>query len=190
MFGRTVTAQKPSYQTYTLNRQSYYRSYQPPTYVYNMRPSYGMWDAMFMWMMLDNMNHNAYYHHRQDADWQAWRADANKQAETNAELKAKLAAMDAKVKELEGQKVPVNPAYMPEGVDPAIAVAPAVAEQNFRQEAPPQNPDAVDWTEEDNTGEVLLWIFGVMAAAFCIIGGAMWFMSRRRSNSFRSNYWN
>lgn len=175
-FGRAIATTKPTYQTYTIKRHEYYRSYQPPVYVYNSAPRYGVWDAMFMWMMLDSMNHSMYYNHRNDADWAAWRADADRQAQTNAELKAKLAAMDAKVKELEAQKTPVDPAYMPPGVDPTVALAQDVAEKTLPHETPAQNPDAdedpavrrEEQPEDDNSGLVVLLVFGGLILVIAI----------------------
>lgn len=168
-FSRTVTTVKPTYQTYVVQRQTYYRSYSPPVYVYNVRPSYGVWDTMFMFYMLDSMNHNMYYNHRNDSDWAAWRADADRQAQTNADLKAKLAAMDAKVKELEAQKAPVDPSYMPQGVDPSVAMAQNVAEQTLTKEPTPVNPDSVQWEQPSHAGAIMAWIFGLALLAVIVI---------------------
>ena len=184
VFSRTVTVTRPTYQTYVIQRQGYYSAYHPSPYVYSYAPRYGMWDAMFMWMMLDNMNSSMYYHHRNDADYMAWRADAERQAQNDAAVKAKLQQMDQKIKELEAQKTPVNPAYMPEGVDPSVAMAQDVAEQSLQHEQPAPNPDAVDWTQprrvEETSYTWLWWLIGIGVAI--AIGALIWTNRPRRSN--------
>lgn len=190
VFGRTVTTTKPTYQTYSIQRQTYYRAYTPPVYVYNYAPRYGMWDAMFMWMMLDSMNHQMYYHHRNDADYRAWRADADRQAQNDAAVKAKLQQMDAKIKELEAQKTPVNPAYMPEGVDPSVAMAQDVAEKTLPQEAPAPNPDTVNYgprrVEEDSSFAWLWWTLGILTVVG--IGGYVWYRSSTKDYTGRYGF--
>lgn len=102
--------------TYHSRRDNFYSSYNPPTYVYNSAPSFGAWDAMFLWMMLDRPNyHSTYYHHQNDLGFQQWRKEAEKQAAENAELRSKLDKLDAKVNAMDGTKV--DPSYVPAGVD-------------------------------------------------------------------------
>lgn len=61
-----VYKKAPKYGRYDYNRNktqrtSYYkgRNWSTPGYAYNSSPSFGMWDAMFMWWMLDSMQSNA-----------------------------------------------------------------------------------------------------------------------------------
>ena len=186
-------APRVTYHTYLGHRNAYYSSYHPPVYIYSYAPRYGMWDAMFMWMMLDNMNHQMYYNHRSDADYQAWRRDADQQAQTNAELRAKLATMDAKVKELERAKTPVDPAYMPPGVDPTVAMSIEAAEATLPQEKV-QNETVSDisgdgWDDSPTLGSVLLCVLGSIVGVGFVIWGVMAFNSRRAArNSFSSRY--
>ena len=186
------TAPRTTYRGYLGNRQTYYSGYNPPVYVYSYAPRYGMMDAMFMWMMLDNMNHNQYYHHRNDADSQNWRRDADKQAATDAELRAKLATMDAKVKELEKAKTPVDPAYMTPGVDPLVAMPIEVAEATLPQETI-QN-ETVTQTEGDGfdddsmAGIIFLWFLGISALIVAGFGLFTWSQNRKRRNNFSSRY--
>jgi hypothetical protein len=187
------TAPRVTYHTYLSNRSAYYSSYRPPVYIYSYAPRYGMWDAMFMWMMLDNMNHQMYYNHRSDADYQAWRRDADQQAQTNAELRAKLATMDAKVKELEKAKTPVDPSYMPPGVDPTVAMSVEAAEATLPQEKVQNETVSAgvenDGFDDDHTGIVILWIFGSLAAiAAGIWGISAWMSNRSARNNFSSKY--
>lgn len=93
-----------------------YRNYNPPTYVYESRASFGAWDAMFLWMMLDKTsNHDVYYHHKNDPAFREWRAEADRLAKDNLELKAKLAKLDESVKTHQG--TPVNPNYIPKDIN-------------------------------------------------------------------------
>lgn len=195
VFSRSFSSGAPpvTYHTYLGNRNAYYSSYRPPVYIYSYAPRYGMWDAMFMWMMLDNMNHNMYYNHRNEADYQNWRRDADKQAQTDADLRAKLAAMDLKVRELEKAKTPVDPSYMPPGVDPTVAMSVDAAEATLPQEqvqnetAPASTGDGFD--DDTKTGVVLAWVFGSLLAAALIGFGIMTLINRRNArNSFYSRY--
>ena len=104
---------------YHQTRTNYYSAhhYSMPSYGYNSYSSFGMYDAMFMWMMLDNINDanysRMYHHHQQDAGFQQWRTEANRLSADNAELKAKLTALDTKVSTI---KEPIDPAYVPTGI--------------------------------------------------------------------------
>lgn len=108
--------------TYDSRRVNFYSSYTPPRYVYNSAPSFGVYDAMFLWMMLDRPSyHSTYYHHQNDAGFKEWRKEAEKQAATNAELKAKLEKLDAEMKNMKGTKV--DPEFVPKNVDADIMLS-------------------------------------------------------------------
>jgi hypothetical protein len=116
-----------SYDDYYYQRNSYYSGFgwQPPGYIYHSRPSFGMWDAMFLWFMLDslsNASHAMWFHnHYDDPGYQQWRQEADRLATDNADLRAKLADLDARQKTLEGQ--PRDPNYMPSDAKPELALA-------------------------------------------------------------------
>ena len=99
-----------------------------PTYVYHSSPSFGAWDAMFMWMMLDNINNASYartaYNHSDDPAFREWRKEAEELAKDNEELKAKLDAMDEKVSSMTGEK---DPNYLPEDVPVDAVFVPEVS---------------------------------------------------------------
>ena len=117
VLGRTTY--KPD--TYVERRGTFYRSsgYSPPVYIYSSYPRFGMWDAMFMWFMLDNITkpHYAqmYHNHQNDPGFQQWRKEAEKLSGENQELKQKLATLDQEVSKLKGELV--DPTYIPPGVD-------------------------------------------------------------------------
>ncbi|MBF0458648.1 MAG: hypothetical protein HQK99_12235 [Nitrospirae bacterium] len=112
--------------TYAYRRDNFYTtySYQPPHYVYMSAPSFGMWDAMFLWFMLDHASDRnysrMYYNHQNDPDFQRWRQETDRLSGENAELKVKLANLDKEVAGLKGE--PVDQTYVPPGVDADIAL--------------------------------------------------------------------
>ncbi len=110
--------------TYYSRRNAYYVGYTPPLYAYNAYPSYGMWDTIFLYSMLNNMNNNNArnfaYNHQNDADYKEWRREADRLSQDNAELRAQLAQIDAGTTKMAGA---INPEYIPEGVDADIAMS-------------------------------------------------------------------
>jgi cell division protein FtsB len=67
-----------------------------------------------------------YYNHRNEEDMMQWRQEMDQQAMNNAELKAKLDALDQQVARLQG--TPVDSAYVPEDAQD-IALSPDVVDQ-------------------------------------------------------------
>ncbi|MCY3554198.1 MAG: hypothetical protein OXH56_02640 [Gemmatimonadetes bacterium] len=118
---------RTSYDNYYAGRDSYYggMGWRTPGYAFMSYPSFGMWDALFMWSMLDMMSSRRHYavahHHANDPGYQEWRSEAERLAEDNTELRAKLDELDRQVATLEG--TPRDPEYLPPGVTPAIALA-------------------------------------------------------------------
>lgn len=118
---------RSSYDNYYNRRDSYYGGWgwSPPGYAFMSYPSFGMWDALIWWSILDRVNDRNHYsmahHHAQDPGYQEWRREAERLAEDNDELKTKLAALDQQVATLKG--TPRDPAYLPPGVDPSVALA-------------------------------------------------------------------
>lgn len=99
-------------------RDNYYNHYSPPMYAYNSSSSFGMWDSMMLWYMLDNIsnrNQSAMaYNHSNDPGFQEWRIEANKLAKDNEELRMKLSKLDTSVGTMTGIK---NDNYIPPGMD-------------------------------------------------------------------------
>ncbi|MGB9616101.1 MAG: TAXI family TRAP transporter solute-binding subunit [Desulfomonilaceae bacterium] len=109
-------------------RDSYYRSqnYQPPPYVFNTSPSFGIFNTLFLFWMLDHItNRNvakAAYNYSDDPAFQKWRQEAENLAKDNSELRSKLAEMDKQIKALQG--TPKDPGYLPPDVPLEAALAP------------------------------------------------------------------
>jgi TRAP-type uncharacterized transport system substrate-binding protein len=115
---------RPTPTVYFAERNQYYVSvgWQPPVYVYYGAPSYGVWDALFLWSILD-LHHDWAYYHQDDPAYEAWRRDADSLAQDNADLRAKLAAMDGDVAAMKARQVPPDPNYLPPGIKPDVALA-------------------------------------------------------------------
>ncbi len=118
------------YGTHYSSWDNYYKSmgYQPPPYAFNSAPSFGMFDTIFLFWMLDHVTNKnvaaTAYNHSNDPGFQKWRQEVENQAKDNAELKAKLGEMDKQIKALEG--TPKDPAYLPSGVPAEAALAASV----------------------------------------------------------------
>lgn len=107
--------------TYDSRRNSYYSGYNAPSYVYVGSSSYGMYDSMFLWMMLSNNNHSFGYHHYNDPGYREWRREADSLSRDNAELRTQLASMDRDLNSMKGQ--PRNADYLPAGVDADVIMS-------------------------------------------------------------------
>ena len=100
----------------------------PPPQYYQQGPrSFGVWDGIFLWSLLNNLGRSGsgdwFSNHRDDAGYQQWRQEAERQAQTNTELRQKLDQLDGQLKEKEGQ--PRDPAFLPPDVPASVAAAPA-----------------------------------------------------------------
>ncbi|MFH0824033.1 MAG: TAXI family TRAP transporter solute-binding subunit, partial [Pseudomonadota bacterium] len=118
------------YNNHYQQRDGFYRGqgYAPPPYMYNSRPSFGMFDALFLYWMLDNVSNRntaaTAYHHQNDPGYQQWRREMDNTAKDNPDVKNKLAELDRQVKAMEG--TPRDPSYLPKGVPANVALAPSV----------------------------------------------------------------
>jgi hypothetical protein len=96
-----------------------------PPYAYRSPQRFGVWNALFLWFLLDHLSapgHAAFfYNHQDDPGYREWRADANRQAQDNPELKAKLDQLDSDLAARRGQ--PRDPDYLPPGVPAGVAHA-------------------------------------------------------------------
>ena len=118
------------YNTHYNNRNNYYKSqgYQPPPYAYNAAPSFGMFDTLFLFWMLDHMSNKSAaataYNHSDDPGYKKWRQEAENLSKDNADLKTKLNELDKQVNSMAG--TPKDPGYLPKGVPPDVALAAGV----------------------------------------------------------------
>ena len=134
-------------QSYTAPGRTYYRDNQgrfesqsnwfrdrgwavPSPQYYQQGPrSFGVWDGIFLWSLLNNLGRSGsgdwFSNHRDDAGYQQWRQEAERQAQTNTELRQKLDQLDSQLREKQGQ--PQDPSYLPPDVPPSVAAAPPPA---------------------------------------------------------------
>lgn len=104
------------------------QQWSPPPCMYQSSPSFGIFDAMMLWFILDHLTEPRYaqmaYHMSDDPGFRQWREEAGRLSGENAELRQKVEQMDARLKEYENQGVKKEPGFVPEGVNPAVVVAP------------------------------------------------------------------
>ena len=88
--------------------------------------SFGVWDGLFLWSLLSNLNRSGssdFFHNNQnDPGYVQWRAEADRQAQDNADLRQKLAALDQQLAVRDSQ--PRTPGALPADVPADIAKAP------------------------------------------------------------------
>src|SRR5215471_7719832 len=78
-----------------------------PSYANQAVFQYGMWNAMFLWYLLDTLSRpghtDFFHHHATDPGYTAWWAEADRQAAADPALRQKLAALDTRVAAMQGQ---------------------------------------------------------------------------------------
>lgn len=152
---------------YYARRTVFYDSYQwqPPTYIYRSYSSFGIWDGMMLWFMLDHLHDRQYsemyYHHRDDPGMQQFREELDRLSEENAELKEKVKQLDESTKSLEQEGVKVDPAYAPPDAA-GVALASSLVDNKASQKSSSGFP----------------WMWVIIIGAFCLLGFA--FMRRKR----------
>jgi len=99
------------------------RGWAVPDYAYRTRRSFGLWDGLFLWFLLDNLTRPGYadffHHHQNDPGYQQWRAEAERLAAENAEIRQQLDTLDRQVAQRQGQ--PRDPDYLPADTPPEVA---------------------------------------------------------------------
>lgn len=102
------------------------RGWSIPSYAYRSPPSFGMWNGLFLWFLIDTLSRPGraefFYNHQNDPGYRTWHADAEHQAQDHPELKARLGALDRQLAERQGQ--PRDPNYLPPDATPEVALAP------------------------------------------------------------------
>jgi hypothetical protein len=101
------------------------RGWAVPDYAYRTQRSFGLWDGLFLWFLLDNLTRPGYadffHHHQDDPGYRQWRAEAERLARENAEIRQKLDTLDQQMAQSQGQ--PRDPDYLPADTPPEVAVA-------------------------------------------------------------------
>jgi Protein of unknown function (DUF2491) len=102
------------------------RGWQPSGGILGTRRNFGIWDGLFLWFLLDNLarpgSTDFFRNHRHDPALQEWRAEADRLARDDPELRGRLETLDA---ELARQRdAPSDPNYLPPDIPPEVAMAP------------------------------------------------------------------
>jgi len=132
---------------YYTRRTVFYDSYHwsPPVYIYHSYNSFGIWDAMMLWFMLDHIHEQQYaamyYNHRDDPGMQQFRREAERLSTENADLKEKLRKADESAKAFEQQGVKPDPKYVPPDAA-SVVLAANVAEKSV----PTKKSSGFPWT--------------------------------------------
>lgn len=91
----------------------------PPTYVYQTAPSFGMWDTMFLMYMLNSTQNQAWmYHHQDDTGVKEFKKELDELSKTNEELKKKNEELDATMKKMKEENIQPNKNYEPKDMEP------------------------------------------------------------------------
>ncbi|MGQ9370602.1 DUF2491 family protein [Azospirillum sp. ST 5-10] len=153
----------------------WYGDWRAPGWAYRSAPRFGVWDGLFLWFLLDHLGRPGYadwfHNHQNDPGYQEWRAEAERRAQDDADLRARLDTLDARLAADEGR--PRDPGYLPPGVPVSVA-----------QAATPDTPAAADADADADGGggqSVFVIILLVGAAAL-----AVWAIRRSGTASRRS----
>lgn len=97
----------------------------PPQGSYGRNQNFGLWSGLFLGSMLSNLGRSGsadFFHNNQyDPGYQQWRAEADRQAQDNADLRAKLADLDQQLAARDAQ--PRTPGAIPADVPEDVAKA-------------------------------------------------------------------
>ena len=90
----------------------------PPPSIRPPVSNYNGWNPFLFWFLLDRLaqsgNGDFFHHHQNDPGYGQWRADAERKARNDPDLRAKLDELDAALVEKKDQ--PRDPSYLPKGV--------------------------------------------------------------------------
>jgi len=133
-----------------------------PSAYYGNNRSFGVWDGLFLGALLSNLTRPGaidFFHNNQnDPGYQQWRAEAERQAQDNADLRRRLDELDQQLAERNNQ--PRAPGTLPPDIPPEVAKA-----------APSRTPAVAD----DEGGSDWVWV----VPALCV-GGIAYLAWRRR----------
>ncbi|UKJ76201.1 DUF2491 family protein (plasmid) [Azospirillum brasilense] len=151
----------------------WYGGWRPPGWAYGSRPSFGLWNGLFLWFLLDNLSRPGYadwfHNHQGDPGYAEWRTEAERRAQDDPDLRRRLDDLDTRLRAQEDR--PRDPGYLPPDIPRDVA-----------QAAPetPSSPAQSDGGSGGGMGTLLLLILlvGGMVVAVTVL--------RRRSSGSRS----
>ena len=177
--GYAPTYRQPGYaQPFYSQRPNWFgqQGWQAPSYAMGGQRSFGVWNGLFLWFMLDNLTRPGYgdffRSHQSDPGYQQWRSQANTLAAENADLKRKLDTLDQQV------AIPSDPqatAALPAGIPADVAAA---------DPPKPRTPTtAAPMTAANDNGPGLSTVVLVVLLG---AGGLAYLAWRRRQAAFQS----
>ena len=115
-----------AWETQAAREDWYGRSgWSPPPSAGRTLPQFGMWDAMFVWYLLNTLSqpgHADFFHnHAADPGYTTWRSEADRLAATDPSVRQKLAELDTQLAAM--QEKPRVKDYVPPNTPPSIALA-------------------------------------------------------------------
>lgn len=118
--------------TYYARRDRFYKGYSNPN-MYRSFPSFGIWDGLMLWFILDNIsqasNKQMYYNNMNDEGIKQFRSEAEKLAQSDEQLKAKLEQLDKEMAVMKASGVAPKPGVLPAGIDPDLFLAGAAMDR-------------------------------------------------------------
>jgi hypothetical protein len=113
----------PMWETWAAREDWYGRAgWSPPPSAGRTLPQFGMWDALFVWYLLNTLSQpghaDFFHHHAADPGYTAWRAEADRLAATDPAVRQQLAELDARLTAMQEQ--PRTQAYLPPIRHPAL----------------------------------------------------------------------
>lgn len=133
-------------------KHSYYDNYRGRNYIYNHRSSFGIWDAVFLWALLDNPLSGAthIYNHYNDSGVQQWLNVAKEEAKTDEELKQKLSQLENEVAKMKATNLEKDESYLPNNIEPDLAFSDNFVKNNkdvfYDSNKPKEESSESSWT--------------------------------------------
>ncbi|KAA0682480.1 DUF2491 family protein [Roseomonas genomospecies 6] len=103
----------------------WYGGWRPPGWASGSRSSFGLWNGLFLWFLLDNLSRPGYadwfHNHRNDPGYAEWRAEAERRAQDDPDLRRRLDDLDTRLRAQEDR--PSDPNYLPPDIPRDVAQA-------------------------------------------------------------------
>lgn len=145
---------------YYSRKSSYYDNNRQKNYIYNHRPSFGIWDAVFLWALLDNPSSSAtyVYNHSNDAGVQEWLKVAKEEAKTNEEVKQKVSQLESEIAKMQRDNLQKDETYLPKNIEPDLAFSENFVEKNRDTFYKSKESSSSSWLSVVLTFAMLLFI--------------------------------
>ncbi|ALJ37684.1 MULTISPECIES: DUF2491 family protein [Azospirillum] len=150
----------------------WYGGWRAPGWASGGRSSFGLWNGLFLWFLLDNLSRPGYadwfHNHQGDPGYAEWRAEAERRAQDDPDLRRRLDDLDTRLRAQEDR--PRDPNYLPPDIPRDVA------------QAAPETPSAPEGSSGGGGGGL-----GTLLLLIVLVGGmvAAVTLLRRRSSGSR-----